>query len=445
MKYVTLISSFIISILMISSCSKEESGGEKKPEYHFEQNVGTIDKLPQGLSTYQQCCAYASAIDGFLADSRLYSAQYSTLNNALTDYNVPVATADVVDSKAKVYSHAKKLMDKIIVLDTHSDFAEVRYYNKSKNYTINESQSRCQTSIERMHQGHQNAQYLATWMSISGSQTSQKALDAAPATLWEFYDYLNAHILSNSSVCGVARNRSEVLALRQQGKVAFLYGLENAFWTGTDLLNLDTLVMKGYTYVTLSHNGDNQVCHSALKSSSGGLGLTEFGSDYVKRMNELGLVIDLSHTSDQTCWDVMNESIAPVVFTHSGAYGEFAHARNVNDDLLKKLKDNGGVIQVYLVQDFMASSSISDVGLNELVDHINHCVAVAGIDHVGVGIDLDGGGGGVGYNSSNDAINLTVALINEGYSDEDIAKIWGENYFRVLDKCQSLATRFPAE
>jgi len=404
--------------------------------------VGTIAGLPEGLITYGQWCGYVSSLDGFLKEDVLYEPLYSQLYIALGDYNVPIADAQEIESLAAVFCHAKKLMDGIVAIDMHCDFPEQLYYNPESGYSITESRSRCQVSVERMVQGHQSAQYLATWMDVSGSQTSASALKSAPAKLWNFYSNIDSHLKAHSDVCGVARNRDEIIALKKQGKVAFLYGLENGFWTGTDLDNLDSLVKRGYTYVTLSHNGDNQICHSALSSNNSKLGLTDFGVEYVKRMNELGLVIDLSHTSRQTAVDVMKISSAPVVFTHSGAAALFDHSRNVDDELLLRLKENGGVICVYIVPDFMASDNLSRVGLKELVEHIRHCVKVAGIDHVGVGIDLDGGGGGLGFNYANDAINLTVALINAGFTDEDITKIWGENYLRVLDKVQSSAKQY---
>lgn len=426
------------------SCGPELPDDEPEPqptkkEYHFKYNIGTLDNLPDGLNSYKDCCNYVSKLDGFMYEPKLYYG-HSTLLSALTDYNIPIADSASVDSRAEIFIHAKNLMDTIITLDTHCDFPEQRYYNKSKNYSLSESQSRCQVSIERMKQGHQCAQYLATWMSVSGSQTSKSALASAPATLWEFVKEIDDHLSDNSSLCGLARNKEEILELKKQGKIAFLYGLENGFWTGTDLGNLEKLAKKGFTYVTLSHNGDNQICHSALSSNDSSLGLTDFGREYVAKMNELGLVIDLSHTSKATWREVLELSKAPVAFSHSGAAALYKHGRNVDDETLRILAKKGGVIQIYIVQGWMSNGNSSEEGLNDLVNHIDHCVKVAGIDHVGVGIDLDGGGGGERYNASNDAINLTVALIEKGYSDSDIAKVWGENYLRVLSEAQALAT-----
>jgi Zn-dependent dipeptidase, microsomal dipeptidase homolog len=421
------------------SCEKDLPDDDQEEEYNFIHNIGTINTLPSNVSTYDECCDYVAQLDGFLADNALYSVGYSMLLSTLREFNVPIAGIDQIEVKAENFKHAKTLMDNIITLDTHCDFAEQRYYNPSEGYSINEKQSRCQVSIERMRHGHQNAQYVATWMSTSSiNQTSRSALASAPAKLWDFIDQLDKHLAGFSDLCGIARSKEEILALKKQGKIAFLYGLENGFWTGTDLSNLDKLAEMGFTYITLSHNGDNQICHSCLYSENSQLGLTEFGKQYIARMNDLGILIDLSHTSIGTWRDVLSLSKAPVVFTHSGAAALYSHPRNVTDEILKLLAKNGGVIQLYIVPDFMGQGEAQRIGLKELVQHIEHCIEVAGIDHVGVGIDLDGGGGGLNYNGSNDAINLTVALIEKGYSDSDIEKIWGGNYLRALSEAQRL-------
>lgn len=215
--------------------------------------------------------------------------------------------------------------------------------------------------------------------------------------------------------------------------------LENAYGIGDDLSNIRKMVDRGVTYITLSHSRDNQVCHTCSNAKDPMAGLTPFGIKVVEEMNRCGAIIDLSHTSEGTFWDVCKYSKAPFVFTHSGAKAVYDNDRNVTDEQLKALAEHGGVIQVYIVSSFMGGKTGRKIGVDDLVEHIDHCVKVAGIDHVGVGIDLDGGGGGWNYNGDNDAINLTVALLEKGYSESDICKIWGENFFRVMEEVQAYA------
>ncbi len=166
----------------------------------------------------------------------------------------------------------------------------------------------------------------------------------------------------------------------------------------------------------------------------------ESGKKVVKEMNKVGMVIDLSHASMGTFWDVMKERKMPVVCTHSGAKDVFFHNRNLNDDQLRALAKNGGVIQVCIFASYMTADA-SKTSIDDVVAHIDHCVKVAGIDHVGVGSDFDGGGGVIGCRGSNDMIMITVKLLEKGYTEQDLKKIWGGNFFRVMNKCRSVAKK----
>lgn len=400
--------------------------------------IGSIAEIDSTLTSYQELSGYVSGLDGFIYDDSLGCRKYEILEKVLDDFNVPVAPTADIDSLARLFHHAKVLMDSIIVLDTHCDFPEAAYYRPDRGYTIDESQSRCQVSIAKMDQGHASAQYLALWLNPRGvNQKDPDNVSEAPAELWKFLELTEKHLAGRADLCGVARSRDEILALKKQGKKAFLFGLENGFFAGDDLGIIKKLYDRGITYITLCHYGDNQICSSSNKSENPSVGLTEFGKEFVREMNRQGVVIDLSHTSFKTQRDVLELSTAPVVFTHSGASSVWKNPRNVDDETLRLLASKGGVIQIYLVQNFMGSGDTSKVGLKQMVDHIDYCVKLIGADHVGVGMDFDGGGGGVGFNGVNDAINLTMELLKLGYSDEDITAIWGENYLRVLSEVQS--------
>jgi len=342
------------------------------------------------------------------------------------------------ESKEALVSHAIELMDRIDVLDTHCDFPEVRFYHPERGYDIAAHDAKNQVTIPKMKKGHMSAIFMAAWMDPIGAQTDSAVLAKAPAYLWDFMDKTDAHFMAYPELCGLARTSAEIKALKKEGKIAFIYGLENAFWAGNDLENLKKIKERGFTYITLTHWGDNQVCHSCDQSADPSLGLTQYGRKFVAEMNRLGLIIDLSHTSAGTWKDVLEVSKAPVVFTHSGSAAVFPHQRNVDDETLRLLAANGGVIQVPLVQSFLAKDNFAKVGLSEMLDHIDHIVKVAGIDHVGIGMDFEGGGGGYGFYSADQAVNLTVALIERGYSDQDIEKIWGGNFLRVMDQVQAL-------
>lgn len=419
-------------VLLCGSCM------EKAPGY----KIGDFASVDATLSTYEEYSHYAESLDGFVTNDSLAALANPLLIEALHDCNIPMAPQKEIQAKAETFRHAKRLMDSIVTLDTHCDFPEILWEQPDEK-SIVASRNDQQVSIEKMRQGHLGAEYMAFWMGpLYGDQKDAKGIDEAPDMLWKFMDTVDAHFAAHSDECGIARTYEEALALKQAGKKAFFYGLENAYWIGNDIANIAKLAQRGVTYITLCHFGDNIICHSSNYSEDSSLGLTDFGRQVVEEMNRQGIVVDLSHTSRGTCLDVLELSKAPVVFSHSGAAGVYPNPRNVDDDVLQKLAENGGVVQVYIMQAFMANlGEHQNVGLREMVQHICHIVDVAGIDHVGVGLDFEGGGGGVGFNAANDAINLTVALLEKGFSDADIAKIWGGNYFRVLSEAQAIASR----
>lgn len=422
----------LCAALLCGACS------EKTPRFA----IGDFASVDTTLSSYEDFSHYAEGLDGFIANDSLAALANPLLLQTLHDCNIPMAPPEEIEARAEIFQHAKRLMDSILSVDTHCDFPEL-LWEEPEVVSIDAPRNGQQVTIERMRQGHLGAQYLAFWMSpLNDDQKEEKGLEEAPGILWEFIDKLDAHLNEHSDVCEKARTYEEALALKNAGKKAFFYGLENAYWIGKDIRNIGKLAERGVTYITLSHFGDNAVCHSSNESEDPSLGLTDFGREVVEEMNRQGIVIDLSHTSKGTCLEVLERSKAPVVFSHSGAFGVYPNVRNVDDEVLQKVAEKGGVVQVYIMQAFMANlGEHQNVGVKEMVEHICHIVEVAGIDHVGVGLDFDGGGGGVGFRAANDAINLTVALIEKGFSDEEIAKIWGGNYFRVLSEVQAIASR----
>jgi microsomal dipeptidase-like Zn-dependent dipeptidase len=150
-------------------------------------------------------------------------------------------------------------------------------------------------------------------------------------------------------------------------------------------------------------------------------------------MNKLGMMIDISHASEATFWDVIKYSKDPIFASHSSVMALCNHDRNLTDDQLRALAKNGGVIQICIYDGYL-NNDAKIASVDDVVKHIDHAVKVAGIDHVGIGSDFDGGGGVQGCKGDNDMINITVKLIEKGYSEEDIRKIWGGNFFRVMNQ-----------
>jgi membrane dipeptidase len=279
--------------------------------------------------------------------------------------------------------------------------------------------------------------------------------------------------------------------IARTGKRVVMIGVENGYPIGTDLLNLKRFYDLGARYVTLSHNGHNQICDSCNPSEKLGDaeiehgGLSQFGRKVTAEMNRLGMMIDVSHIAVQSFWDLVEASEAPLIASHSGCRALNDHPRNLHDDQLQALAAGGGVVQLVALDIFLKATApgrrqaINDLAarlgipmeeghpelkgatkeqrdrfragmkraaeahppasLKDYVDHVDHAVRVAGIDHVGIGTDFDGGGGIRGFDDHSEALNVTVELVRRGYSEQDVAKIWGGNFLRVWREVERVA------
>jgi membrane dipeptidase len=279
--------------------------------------------------------------------------------------------------------------------------------------------------------------------------------------------------------CQLVTSSDEVERIAETGKRVIMIGVENGFAIGKDLSNVERFYNLGARYITLSHNGHNDICDSCNPSEKLGdketehNGLSGFGKKVVAEMNRLGIMADVSHISVKSFYDLIKVSKAPIIASHSGCRALADHSRNLNDEQLKALARNGGVIQIVALGGFLRLGSsqrrkaISDLkeqldegkikieqfregmkeiddkypsaSLSDFVDHIDHAVNIAGIEHVGIGSDFDGGGGVPGFNDHSDALNVTVELVRRGYSEADISKIWGANLLRVWREVERVA------
>lgn len=287
----------------------------------------------------------------------------------------------------------------------------------------------------------------------------------------------------------IALTPEDAYRIEQAGKRAIFMGMENGYPIGTDLGNVKMFYDLGVRYITLSHSRNNEICDSSTDTVKQWGGLGPFGEQVVKEMNRLGIMVDLSHVHDEAFWDAVALSIAPVIASHSSARSLCDHARNMNDEMLKAVKQNGGVVQVCLLGEFikkMPSSPERQAALEPLrsrmtawrrgelsdeqaqslweeyqtanarfpanrptlqdaVDHIDHMVKVMGIDHVGMGSDFDGGGGLIGIDDVSQMPALTREMLQRGYSESDIQKIWGGNLMRVFKEVIRVASKLQSD
>ena len=185
--------------------------------------------------------------------------------------------------------------------------------------------------------------------------------------------------------------------------------------------------------MTLCHNGDNDICDSA-KGSNTHNGVSDFGKKVIRKMNKLGIMVDLSHASEKSFYDALEISKLPIVCSHSSCRALCDHPRNLTDDQMRALAKKGGVMQITLYSGFLRSDG--EATMEDAIAHLEHAIEVMGIDHVGIGTDFDGDGGIRGLANSSELLNLTRQLMSRGYSDDDIHKIWGGNFLHLMTKIQ---------
>jgi membrane dipeptidase len=237
----------------------------------------------------------------------------------------------------------------------------------------------------------------------------------------------------------LACSTHEIGAAVQSGKIAVIPAVENGTGVGGDPALLDAYAALGVRYMTLTHNGHNDLADSAIPrrdlgdASSEHGGLSTLGRTMIRRMNRLGILVDVSHASKPSMMQAVALSTAPIVATHSCARALCHHPRNLDDEQLLALRDHGGVVQVTMVSAFLrAGARTADIGVEVLVDHIDYIINLIGIDHVGIGTDFDGGGMLRGCSNAAEAPAITAELVRRGYGEDAIEKIWGGNFLRAL-------------
>ncbi len=394
---------------------------------------------------------------------------------------------------------AKAIHDRILTVDTHVDIGGADYATPKLDPG---GPTNLKCDLPKMKAGGLDGVFLAVFVGQRPDLNAEGYKRAYDSAMAEF-DALDRLRTMHPELCEFGRTPADVERIAKTGKRVILTGVENGYPMGDSFANLKAFYDRGARYMTLVHTANNQ-----LATSSGtrevDQGLTELGKKTVVEMNRLGMMVDLSHASAKSFWDAIAVSKAPIIESHSGCVAVSKSDRNLDDDQLKALAKNGGVIQIVALAAYLKADSPEraaavqalreEIGLGrggrgarggqaaagapppapptpeqqaemakrraqyqdrmkeidakmpgatlkDFVDHIDHAVKVAGIDHVGVGTDFDGGGGVPGFNDHSEALNVTVELVRRGYTEDQIRKIWGGNLLRVWREVEKKAAR----
>jgi len=341
---------------------------------------------------------------------------------------------EFIVNEADTFRKAKELHKRILSIDTHCD-TPLEF--KKAGFDIGNREVN-QVNIPKMEEGMLDAIFFAayTGQGPRDKVSSQKAVDKIEGLI----KGIHSQVANNKDLCEIAYTADDLIRIKKTGKKAIFIGIENGYGIGKDISNITRFKEMGVNYITLCHTKDNDICDTSSKTTHEWNGLSPFGKEVIKEMNRLGVMIDVSHAGEKTFWDVINLSSQPIIASHSSVKALCYHDRNLTDKQMQAIAKNGGVVQVCLV-DLFINKDRKKASLEDAIDHIDYAVKVAGIDHVGIASDFDGGGGLIGCNGSNDMINITVKLIERGYSEEEISKIWGGNFLRVMTAVQAAAEK----
>nr|WP_321226000.1 dipeptidase [uncultured Psychroserpens sp.] len=407
--------------------------------------------------------------------------------------------SDKADTIALV-ERARAIHERVITLDTHCDI-NVKNFTESINYTQN---LESQVNLPKMKAGGLDV----AWFIVYTGQDSltdegyKKAYDNAMSK-FDAIHKLVEDIAPNQIELAVTSN--DVRRISAAGKKVAMIGIENGYPVGTDISNVEKFYNLGARYMSLSHNGHSQLCDSNTGEEDDVWlhnGLSDLGKEVIKEMNRLGMMIDVSHPSKESMKQMIELSEAPIIASHSSSRALCNHSRNLDDEQLEWMKENGGVIQTVAFQtytntekndvrnkaiknirkevaaslgakwyDWSEMKTLSEeekeafydvrgkiirladekavqiedfpskVNVSDFVDHIDYMVEKIGLKHVGISSDFDGGGGVEGWSDASETFNVTLELVKRGYSEKEIEQLWSGNLLRVLDKVQAVAKK----
>ena len=332
-------------------------------------------------------------------------------------------------NEAASFKEAKRIHNRILSLDSHCDTP--MFFDQQIDFASRDP--KILVDLHKMTEGRLDATIMVAY--LKQLELTDEALLAATAKADRILNEIEAMVAKNCTAMDIAYTPADLYRLKSEGKKAIMLGIENGYAIGQDLTNVERFRKRGVVYMTLCHNGNNQLCGSA-KYNEKNLGINAFGEQVIQEMNRVGMMVDISHAGEQTFYDALAISKTPIVASHSSSRALCNHPRNLTDDQLKALAAKGGVAQVTLYSGFLREEGPATI--QDAIEHLNHMVNIMGIEHVGIGTDFDGDGGIIGCASASELINFTRCLLKERYSEEDIRRIWGGNFLRVMEEVQKV-------
>lgn len=338
--------------------------------------------------------------------------------------------------RARDFYTAKDLHRRMLTLDTHCDTP--MFFPQGIHF--DQRDPRILVDMHKMAEGHQDAVIMAAYLPQPklGETFSSKVAFKVDGPLQYadlIFDKIEEIVNANNRYLSIARTPSDLYEDKRKGRRSIMLGIENGLALNHDISNVRYFARRGVVYITLCHNGDNDICDSARGCNTHG-GVSRFGEQVIKEMNRCGIMVDLSHAGEKSFYDALSISSKPIVCSHSNSKALCDVPRNLTDDQLRALAKHGGVAHITLYHGFLRNDS-QEATVMDAIAHLEHAIDIMGIEHVGLGTDFDGDGGIRGLADSSELINFTLHLLRRRYSERDIARIWGGNWLRVMAQVQS--------
>lgn len=338
--------------------------------------------------------------------------------------------------RAREFYTAKDLHRRMLTLDTHCDTP--MFFPQGIHF--DQRDPRILVDMHKMAEGHQDAVIMAAYLPQPklGETFSSKVAFKVDGPLQYadlIFDKIEEIVNANNRYLSIARTPSDLYEDKRKGRRSIMLGIENGLALNHDISNVRYFARRGVVYITLCHNGDNDICDSARGCNTHG-GVSRFGEQVIKEMNRCGIMVDLSHAGEKSFYDALSISSKPIVCSHSNCKALCDVPRNLTDDQLRALAKHGGVAHITLYHGFLRNDS-QEATVMDAIAHLEHAISIMGIEHVGLGTDFDGDGGIRGLADSSELINFTLHLLRRRYSERDIARIWGGNWLRVMAQVQN--------
>ena len=339
--------------------------------------------------------------------------------------------------QARLFARAKQLHSRILTLDTHCDTPmffplDVHFDRRDPRLLVD---------LHKMTEGRLDATTMVAYLPQpkAGESFCEKvAFDVAGPKAYAdlIFDKIEDIVKANAAYVALARTPEQLAANKRAGRKSIVLGIENGLALEHDLANVSHFARRGITYITLCHNGDNDLCDSARGNHTHN-GVSRFGAEVIAEMNRCGIMVDLSHGGEKSFYDALDISRLPIVCSHSNCKALCDVPRNLTDDQLRALASKGGVAHITLYHGFLRTQG--EACILDAMAHLEHAIHVMGIEHVGLGTDFDGDGGVRGLADASELIHFTLQLLRRRYSEADIERIWGGNWLRVMHQVQEQA------